>query len=107
MINCLLKAMPDIEDVSSQVDQALTAIWAVLAFTKNPDFIMASELTSFAQTLDQGQYANVLRTQSSDSEVIKALKDRVKESLDEIKRGSERKSQVSPEKRYQTSNTEY
>ena len=45
--------MPELEDVSSQIDNALTAIWAVLAFTKDPDFIMTNELSSFAQTLDQ------------------------------------------------------
>jgi len=107
VINCLLKAMPEMEDVSSQVDQALTAIWAVLAFTKDPDFIMAHELSSFARTLNQATYEGQLRTLQTDSEVIKALKDRVKLSLDEIKRNAEHKSQSSPEKRYQTSNTEY
>ena len=86
MINCLLKAMPELEDVSSQIDNALTAIWAVLAFTKDPDFIMGNELNSFSQSLDQSQYETVLRTNSSDTEVIKSLKERVKESLDEIKR---------------------
>ena len=99
--------MPELEDVSSQIDNALTAIWAVLAFTKDPDFIMTNELNSFSKPLDQSQYESVLRPNSSDSEVIKALRERVKESLDEIKRGTQRSSHASPEKRYQTSNTDY
>ena len=86
-------------DTPAHTAVALKVIKAMLAFTKNPDFINASELSMFAQSL--GDYEAPLRTIVSDIDEIKALKKSLKEALDEIKNGDwERKSMASPEKRY-------